>query len=414
MTEVVTEHVEFEGSGGHTLAARIERPRHGAIAGWALFAHCFTCGKDLKAARRIGRALADRGIAVLRFDFTGLGASEGEFAATTFSSNVGDLLAGADWLRTHYHGPRVLVGHSLGGAAVLAAAGDIPEVSAVATIGAPADPAHVRRQLGDAVDEIRATGAADVDLGGRSLRVGRDFLDDIERWDLGRRVGRLGRALLVFHSPLDRVVAIEHARRLFEAARHPKSFVSLDSADHLLSDAADADYVATVLEAWVSRYLPASAGAGADDAAGPPPGAGEVLVEESGAGPLAQDVWAGGHRIPADEPREQGGDDTGPTPYAYLLAGLGACTAMTLRLYARHKGLALDRVAVRLDHERIHADDCAACEHEAGRIEVIHRRVTLQGDLEPAQRRRLLEIADRCPVHRTLTGQLEIHTEEAD
>ncbi len=409
MTEVVTEEVEFAGGEGHTLSARIDRPREGAITGWALFAHCFTCGKDFIAARRISRALADRGLAVLRFDFTGLGASEGEFAATTFSSNVGDLVAGADWLRKNHAGPRVLIGHSLGGAAVLAAAGEIPEVTAIATIGAPADPAHVRRQFGDAVDEIEDAGSAEVELGGRSLRIGRDFLDDIARWDLARRVGRLGRALLVLHSPLDRVVAIEHARRLFEAAKHPKSFVSLDDADHLLTQPADAEYVATVLDAWVSRYL-GRAGTGE----GPLLQPGEVRVEENGLGRLAQDVHAGGHRLLADEPREQGGSDAGPSPYDYLLAGLGACTSMTLRMYADHKDLPLRRVSVHLRHERVHAEDCETCEHEEGRLELIHRRISLQGDLTEAQRERLLEIADRCPVHRTLSGPLEIHTRESD
>jgi len=411
VTEVVTEDVEFTGSEGHTLSARIDRPREGAIAGWAVFAHCFTCGKDFVAARRISRALADRGLAVLRFDFTGLGASEGEFATTTFSSNVGDLVAGADWLRKNHAGPRVLIGHSLGGAAVLAAAGEIPEVTAVATIGAPADPAHVRRQFGDAVGEIEDEGSAEVELGGRSLRIGREFLDDIARWDLVRRVGRLGRALLVLHSPLDRVVAIEHARRLFEAAKHPKSFVSLDDADHLLTQSADAEYVATVLDAWVSRYLERAGSAARE---GPLLQPGEVRVEENGLGRLAQDVHAGGHRILADEPRESGGNDTGPSPYDYLLAGLGACTSMTLRMYADHKGLPLRHVSVQLRHERVHAEDCAACEHKSGRIELIHRRISLQGDLTEAQRERLLEIADRCPVHRTLGGPLEIHTRESD
>lgn len=262
---MANEPVRFEGADGHMLDARIERPS-GPVRAWALFAHCFTCGKDFVAARRISRALADCGIATLRFDFTGLGASEGEFAATTFSSNVADLVAGADWLRQQGHAPRILVGHSLGGAAVLAAAGEIPEVAAVATIAAPSDPGHVRHLFGDAVDEITETGSADVDIGGRPLTIGRDFLDDIEHWDLPRRVRRLGAALMVFHSPLDRIVTIEHARRIFDAARHPKSFVSLDDAGHLLTEPRDAEYVAAVLAAWVRRYLPAEGDAAeADD-----------------------------------------------------------------------------------------------------------------------------------------------------
>ncbi|MDZ7828990.1 MAG: bifunctional alpha/beta hydrolase/OsmC family protein [Halofilum sp. (in: g-proteobacteria)] len=405
---MVTEKVEFPGSEGHMLSARIERPARGAVRGWALFAHCFTCGKDFVAARRLSQALADDGLAVLRFDFTGLGASEGEFADTTFSSNVADLVAGADWLRENHGAPRVLVGHSLGGAAVLAAAGEIPEVAAVATIAAPSDPAHVRRHFDEAADEIRSEGRASVTLGGRDLTIGRYFLDDIERWDLLARVRRLRAALLVFHGPLDAVVSIEHARRLFEAARHPKSFVSLDGADHLLTRDEDSRYVGTVLSAWVSRYLPDTAAA-ADEQPLPQPH-GVVVVRENGLGPLSNDVRAGRHLLPADEPESVGGDDSGPTPYEYLLASLGACTSMTLRLYARHKQLPLEQVTVTLSHKGVHADDCAECLHAEGRIDVLERRIAIKGDLTEAQRARMLEIADRCPVHRTLTGQLEIHT----
>ena len=410
MTDIHSEAVRLPAPDGHELAARIDRPAAGTITGWALFAHCFTCGKDFIAARRISRALAARGIATLRFDFTGLGASEGEFAATTFSSNVAELVAGAQWLRTHQSAPRILIGHSLGGAAVLAAADEIPEVVAVATIAAPSDPAHVSHLFDDAADEIRSTGRAEVDVGGRSLTIGRDFLDDIERWDLPARVAHLQRALLVMHAPLDGVVSVEHARRIFEAARHPKSFVSLDDADHLITRAADADYVAAVLSAWVARYLPDTA----EPEVAEETAAGEVVVRESGFGRFSNDIRAGRHRLVADEPGERGGDDSGPGPYDYLLAGLGACTAMTLRMYAEHKGLALERVAVRLGHQRVHAEDCAECEHSSGRIERIDRHIQLSGDLDAVQRRRLLEIADRCPVHRTLTGTLEIITRGDD
>lgn len=411
MTDIVTEKVEFPGSEGHVLSARIERPSHGAVRGWALFAHCFTCGKDFVAARRVSQALADDGLAVLRFDFTGLGASEGEFAETTFSSNVADLVAGADWLRRHHGPPRVLVGHSLGGAAVLAAAGEIPEVAAVATIAAPSDPAHVRHHFDGVADEIAAEGRASVTLGGRDLTIGRDFLDDIERWDLLARVRNLRSALLVFHGPLDSVVSIEHARRLFEAARHPKSFVSLDSADHLLARDADSRYVGAVLSAWASRYLPDGETPSTDR---PGLGVGQVEVRENGFGVFANDVRSGRHVLAADEPVGVGGDDSGPTPYGYLLGALGACTSMTLRMYARHKQLPLEHIAVALSHRQTHADDCAECEHREGGIDVIDRRIAITGDLTDAQRTRLLQIADRCPVHRTLTGQLEIHTRMED
>lgn len=411
MSDIRSEPVEFNAPDGRALDARIEYPSAGRIEAWALFAHCFTCGKDFIAARRISRALAERGIATLRFDFAGLGASEGEFAATTFSRDVADLIAGAGWLRDQGRVPRILVGHSLGGAAVLAAAGDIPEVNAVATIGAPSDPAHVRHLFDDAADEIRDTGRADVAIGGRELTIGRDFLEDIARWDLPARVRRLSSALMVMHSPLDRVVSIEHARRIFEAAHHPKSFVSLDDADHLVTRAADADYVAGVLAAWAGRYLPVAEARVSEQA---PLAAGEVLVRETGDGRFSNEVHAAGHRLAADEPRANGGNDSGPAPYDYVLAGLGACTTMTLRMYAEHKKLALEEVAVTLQHSRLHADDCADCEHSAGRIERIDRRIAIRGDLTAEQRQRMIEIADRCPVHRMLTGQLEIHTHGSD
>lgn len=410
MNDITSESLQFEAAGGHMLDARIDRPAAGTIEGWALFAHCFTCGKDFIAARRISRALAARGIATLRFDFTGLGASEGEFSATTFSSNVDELIAGADWLRAQGNAPRILIGHSLGGAAVLAAASEIAEVNAVATIAAPSDPAHVRHLFEDATDTIRQQGEADVDLGGRELTIGRDFLDDIERWDLPARVRRLDCALMVMHSPLDTLVSVEHARRIFEAAHHPKSFVSLDDADHLLTREADADYVAGMLYAWAGRYLPT---AQHDDA--PPLATGEVMVRESGFGRYTNDVHAGNHRLVADEPHKAGGDDTGPSPYDYLLAGLGACTSMTLRMYAEHKQLPLERVTVTLNHSRLHAEDCEDCEHKRGQIDRIDRHIHIEGDdITDAQRKRMCEIADRCPVHRTLRGQLEIHTHRAD
>lgn len=411
MSDIRSEAVQFSAAEGQTLDAQIEYPADGAIRAWALFAHCFTCGKDFIAARRISRALAARGIAALRFDFSGLGASEGEFAATTFSRDVADLVAGANWLRERGQPPQILVGHSLGGAAVLAAAGDIPEVGAVVTIGAPSDPAHVRHLFDGATDEIRASGRAEVDIGGRELTIGRDFLDDIERWDLPARVRRLDSALMVMHSPRDRIVSIEHARLIFEAARHPKSFVSLDTADHLLTQARDADYVADVLSAWVARYVEVAAPAAAAE---PELAAGEVQVRENGEGRFSNTVQAGRHRLRADEPSDKGGADSGPGPHEYLLAGLGACTSMTLRMYAEHKGLSLEHVAVTLSHSQVDATACADCEHTEGRVHRIDRRIHITGDLTAEQRRRMVEIADRCPVHRTLTGQLEIHTRETD
>ena len=415
---VKTEKLTFEGASGATLAGRLDRPA-GAVRAYALFAHCFTCTKDIFAAQRIAGALAERGIAVLRFDFTGLGHSDGEFANTNFSSNVDDLVAAADYLRATRKPPALLIGHSLGGAAVLAAAARVPEAVAVATIGAPADPGHVAHLFRNASDEIAAKGEAEVELAGRRFRVKKQFLDDIAAQNLEPAIGALRKALLLFHAPRDEIVGVDNAGRIFAAAKHPKSFVSLDDADHLLSRKADAVYVAEVLAAWADRYLGAELGGaelGGAELRGPdtaPPlvtEAGGVAVRERGSGRFAQEIAAGRHRFAADEPTDYGGDDSGPTPYDLLLGGLGACTAMTLRMYAERKDWPLDRVEVRLTHAKVHARDCADCETREGRIDRIDRRLTLQGPLAAEQREKLLEIADKCPVHRTLTGEIKIDT----
>ncbi len=406
---VKTEKLTFQGAGGETLAARLDAPA-GEPRAFALFAHCFTCTKDIFAAQRIAGALAEAGVAVLRFDFTGLGHSQGEFANTNFSSNVADLVKAADFLRATRAAPKLLIGHSLGGAAVLAAAARLPEAAAVATIGAPADPAHLAHLFRDAVPEIEAKGEAEVQLAGRTFRVKKQFLDDISGHNLEAAIGALRKALIVFHAPRDAIVGIENAGRIFTAAKHPKSFVSLDDADHLLSRKADAVYVAEVLAAWAGRYLDADA-----DAARPAPTAapGTVVAREAGTGRFAQEIAAGTHVLRADEPAEFGGGDSGPGPYDLLLAALGACTSMTLRMYAERKGLPLTRVAVTLAHGKIHAEDCADCETRDGRVDQINRRLPLEGDLDEAQRERLLAIADKCPVHKTLNAEVKIRTELA-
>ncbi len=410
-----SERFEFPSSRGNRLAARLDAPDGRPLA-HALFAHCFTCGKDLRAASRISAALAARGIATLRFDFTGLGGSDGEFANTGFSSNVEDLVAAADHLRAAGRPAALLIGHSLGGAAVLAAAERMPEVRAVAVISAPFKVGHVLDQFAEHVPEIEARGEALVRLGGRPFTIRKSFLDDARAQDQGERIARLGRALLVLHAPLDGVVGIEDARAIFDQARHPKSFVSLDDADHLLSRPADAEYAASVLAAWASRYLPAApvvADQPVVSAEATPVAAGGVLVEETGRGRFEQAITAGAHRWLADEPAELGGSDHGPGPYDLLLAALGACTNMTLRLYAERKGLALGRVRVALRHRKIHAHDCAECQTRDGRLDEIVREITLPGELDAGERARLLEIADRCPVHRTLHAEVRILTSEA-
>ena len=401
-----SERLDFPGSHGARLAARLDLPTGEPRAG-ALFAHCFTCSKDLAAASRVSRGLAERGVAVLRFDFTGLGHSEGEFASTDFSSNVEDLVCAADALRDRGLAPEILIGHSLGGAAVIAAASRIPDAVGIATIGAPASPDHLRHLLADAVEQIEEEGEAEVELAGRSFRIRSGFLEDISAHHLERSLGSLDRALLVLHAPRDEVVGIDNASRIFLAARHPKSFISLDDADHLLSRRSDASYAAGVIAAWAERYLSAPVASQLPRAE-----SGEVVVRESGDGPYAQTIAMGSHGMLADEPRSVGGHDSGPTPYDLLLASLGACTSMTLRMYAQRKDLPLEQVEVRLRHQKLHARDCEECETRDGRIDHIAREIELSGPLAAAERARLFEIADRCPVHRTLESELWIETRE--
>lgn len=394
--------IEFPGASGSTLAARLDMPLEPNA--FALFAHCFTCGKDIFAAARIAEGLTARGIAVLRFDFTGIGSSEGEFANTNFSSNVQDLISAADYLRQEFSAPALLIGHSLGGAAVLAAAPHIAEAAAVVTIGAPSSASHVLHNFAGSLDEIRTNGAATVTLAGRQFVIAKQFVDDVSNQNFLDGIARMRKALLVCHAPRDEYVAIDNATAIFSAARHPKSFVSLDTADHLLRKREDAVYVADLIAAWSSRYLPASEPA--EDALP----AGIVEVRETRTGPLAQLVRAGRHRFGAGEPVAVGGDDSGPGPYDLLLAALGACSSMTMRLYAERKGIAAERFSVRLSHRRIHAEDCLDCETDGGDISEIAKEITIEGDMAEADRTKLFEIAGKCPVHKTLTREIKIRS----
>ena len=399
--------IEFPGSQGTPLAARLDLPDSEPHT-YALFAHCFTCGKDVVAAARIARALTGSGIAVLRFDFTGLGQSGGDFANTGFSSNTEDLVRAADHLRDRFTAPSILIGHSLGGAAALAAAHCIPEVRAVATIGAPADPLNVDGLLGESRAEIENSGEAEVTLAGRKFRVRRSLLTDLATQPQAERIAALGTALLVLHSPTDECVGVDNARKIFDTARHPKSFIALDGADHLLTDPDDAAYVAAVLAPWAARYVSRERAEPAEQG----PAEGTVVVSEVQPDSRAQHITAGRHRLTADEPVPIG-EDTGPTPYDLLLASLGACTSMTVRMYAQRKQWPLAGVSVSLRHSRIHAADCADCETHVGKIDRIGRIIRLDGDLDEQQRRRLFEIADRCPVHRTLRSEIVIDTIDA-
>jgi uncharacterized OsmC-like protein/alpha-beta hydrolase superfamily lysophospholipase len=405
------EKFNFPNAEGHQLAALLDRP-DGAVRAIALFAHCFTCGKHNRAARHIAEGLKQKGIAVLRFDFTGLGASEGEFANTTFSSNVDDLVAAADHLRQTLAAPAILIGHSLGGAAVLAAAHRIAETRAVVTIAAPFDPAHVVGLLGEPVAEIGDKGEVEVTLAGRSFRVRRALLDDVAQQNLAGHIATLHKALLIFHAPTDDTVGIDNASHIFTTAKHPKSFISLDGADHLLSRNSDATYVAHVIAAWAERYLEMAPGMSAQDGPVDDGAEGTVFVRETRHGQFQQEITIGKHRFVADEPVKSGGLDTGPGPYDLLLAALGACTSMTVRLYADRKQMPLRQTRVRLRHEKIYAVDCAECETKEGKIDHIDREITFEGDIDAAARARLLEIADKCPVHRTLKSEVDIRTVE--
>jgi uncharacterized OsmC-like protein/alpha/beta superfamily hydrolase len=407
---VPTERFQFQGEGGVQLAASLDLP-DGEPKAYALFAHCFTCGKDVLAAKRIAAALSEKGIAVLRFDFTGLGSSEGDFANSTFSSNVADLVRAANYLRDTRKAPALLIGHSLGGAAILAAAGQITEAKAVVTIAAPSDPSHVTGLFKDHVENIKKDGKAEVSLAGRPFTIKSEFLDDIREHNLMDHITHLRKALLVMHSPTDDTVGIDNATRIFVGAKHPKSFVSLADADHLLSQRRDSAYVADVIASWVSRYIETAMPKEAADASKAPR---QVVVQETRASKLQNTIVSGPHRLLADEPVAVGGGDTGPGPYDFLLMALGACKSMTMRLYADRKSFPLERATVTLTHSKIHAQDCEECETKEGMLDQIDVLIGLEGPLDTDQYKRIIEIADKCPVHRTLTSEIRIRTRAAD
>jgi uncharacterized OsmC-like protein/fermentation-respiration switch protein FrsA (DUF1100 family) len=401
-----THRLTFPGASGHDLAARLELPPSGKPLTYALFAHCFTCSKNIRAAVDLTRALCSLGLGVLRFDFTGLGESEGDFADTNFSSNVDDLEAAARFMTRELAPPSILIGHSLGGAAVLHAAARLDSVRAVATIGAPATPAHVLEHIACSVDDIERDGEATVEISGRPFRVKKQFLDDLEAQRMRGIVSGLDAALLIFHSPQDEIVGIDNAAELYAMARHPKSFVTLDEADHLLTAPGDSEYVAKVLAAWAGRYV---------DVQPDPDDAEELrdaerVVTRTQSGTFYTEVGVRRHSLVADEPVAVGGGDAGPTPYDYMLVALGTCTSMTLQMYAGRKGWPLEEALIRLRHRRLHAEDCERCEHGDERLDVIGREIELVGPLDDGQRQRLMEIADRCPVHRTLDAGVRIES----
>ena len=403
---------EFENRNGEKLSGSLEQLSDGPSRGVALFAHCFSCGKNVLAATRVSRDLRDRGFTVLRFDFTGLGESEGDFADTNFSTNVEDLRAAIDAMRQQNIAPEILIGHSLGGAAVLYLADEIKEVKLVATIGAPSEARHVVRLFDEpALQQIEESGQAQVSLGGRPFTIKKQFIDDVTETSVLKRLESSRKPLLICHSPTDNVVGIDNAEKIYHAAKHPKSFVSLDGADHLLSQKHDAEFVAAVIANWASRYLGLfeESSEQSVDASNDAPHGSVTVTERDKV--FTQDIVAGPHKLVADEPESFGGSDLGVTPYDLLLSALGACTSMTLRMYAKRKGLDVDTIEVNLQHNRIEASDCEHCEDQPGKVDQIQRRIRISGDITEAQQQRMLEIANKCPIHRTLLNQKQITSE---
>lgn len=395
--------VTFQNKEGQTLVGRLELPVDQQPHNYAIFAHCFTCNKNLSAIKNIGKALTLKGFGVLRFDFTGLGESEGDFADTNFSGNVGDLIAAADYLKEHYQAPTLLVGHSLGGAAVIFAATEIHSVKAVATIGAPSNPNHVQHLFKSRLEEIEASGKAVVNLSGRDFTIKKQFLDDLETKSLPETAKNLGKAILVMHSPQDKTVGIKNAEEIYLSARHPKSFVSLDGADHLLMNKKDSVYAGLVIAGWAQRYvdIPEESNLKSKH---------HVVASLDSEDGFTTAMKIGNHYMVADEPASYGGKDFGPSPYEFVSAGLSACTAMTVQMYARRKGWPLKNIEVHTSYGKSHAEDCEDCESDAAKIDTFHREIKLTGDLDEKQIARILQIADKCPVHKTLHSETQIIT----
>ena len=394
--------VTFTNSNNYALAARLELPLTQKPEAYAVFAHVFTGSKNLSATRHISRSLTLNGIAVLRFDFTGLGDSEGDFADTNFSSNVEDLLAACDFLKENYQAPKIIIGHSLGGAASIFAASKVESVTAVATIGTPSEPEHVTHLLSSKIEDIERQGYAEVNIGGQSFTIKKHFLDDLRSKNMYNVVSDLGKAILVMHSPQDRIVEIENAAKIYHAAKHPKSFVTLNNADHMLTDKDDAYYVGNVISSWVKRYI--------EIPKKPPLSTHKQVVASLGSQGYTTEIMAGRHGLIADESEQLGGNDFGPSPYEMLNASLGACTAMTLQMYARRKKWDLQEVEVHLSFDRSYKEDCEHCDETDRRLETFDREITVRGNLDQAQIARLLEIANRCPVHRTLEAGARVTT----
>lgn len=399
--------VSFKNKNEEDLAGRLELPKNRQAHNFAVFAHCFTCTKNLRAIKNIGRALTEAGFGVLRFDFTGLGESEGDFENTNFSGNVDDLVEAAQFLEKNYMAPTLMIGHSLGGAAAIFAAEKLPSIKAVAVINSPSHPSHVMHLLKSSEEEINQNGKAKVNLGGMDFTIKKQFLDDLENKPLRDVVANFKKSLLILHSPIDKVVGIKNAEKIYVAAHHPKSFVSLDNADHLLSKKEDSQYVGTIISGWVSKYvnIPSTEKIKSTK---------HVVSRLPGDRVFTTDLKLGNHYATADEPIKFGGSDFGPSPYEYVSGGLAACTAMTIQMYARRKKWKVENVTVNVDYSKIHALDCKNCEVESAKIDTFSLEIGFEGDLTEKQRDKLMEIGGKCPVHKTLTSETQIITNQIE
>ena len=395
--------VNFTNSENQQLVGRLELPIDQHPHNFVIFAHCFTCNKNLSAVKNVSRALTSNGFGVLRFDFTGLGESDGNFENTNFSGNVEDLISAANYLKENYKAPSLLVGHSLGGAATIFAASQIDSVKAIATIGAPSNPKHVKHLIHSSVDEIKANGKANVNIGGRPFTIKKQFLDDLETKSLPETAQNLRKALLVVHSPQDTTVGIQNAEEIYVAARHPKSFVSIDGADHLLSRKEDSTYVGNVISNWAKRYV-------SIPETEIPTTAYQVVASLDADDGFTTQMKVGNHYLMADEPKSFGGNDFGPSPYELVSAGLSACTAMTIQMYVKRKGWDLQNVEVHTSYGKTHAKDCEDCENTSAKIDTFNREIKITGTLDEAQIKRILQIADKCPVHKTLHNEIQVIT----
>lgn len=394
--------VSFKNSESIELKGILELPTGRNPHTYVLFAHCFTCNKNFHAPTNISRSLSRQGYAVLRFDFTGLGESEGDFPDTNFSGNVEDLIAASEFLSKEYEAPKILIGHSLGGAASLFAAKSIPSIKCIATINAPSSLEHVQKHFSGSLKEISEKGSADVKIGGRSFKIKEQFIKDLKKNSDQTALDEITTALLILHSPQDDIVPISHAEKLYRAAKHPKSFISLDGADHMLSNKKDSQYAGKMIAAWAEKYLDLNEEE-------------EVVTDHQVIAELGKEgftttISVGKHHFIADEPKSLGGMELGPNPYEFVSSGLAACTSMTIQMYARRKKWEIEKVETHVSYNKKYASDCENCEDKSAKIDTFQREIIIKSELDEKQLNRLLEIADKCPVHKTLTSVAEIIT----